>query len=471
MVRRIALSSLFLIAAVFVVAVAMLALGGWISSYVSGAISRGVAETAASSIGSLIANTLERLGPERPLSAEAKAELDAVFLIGNDADTTRLLQIRIRDVAGNFIYESFGGIITQDRPGDFTAAMNGQIVARVVDLTLQPIGPLTARPIAVLEIHTPIQGSSEPEEPFAVADLYYSARSIQTIQHEAQLAVWLLLSAAGVVVIGALYIMVARASRTIVTQRANLARNLEASRRLADENQTLHAASERLRIDAALSNEALLASVGSDLHDGPIQLLTLLILRLSKSARKAKEGPDAQSLQQNVRLATEAMEELRSISSGLVLPELADLEIGEAITLAITRHEAATGKTVQRRLEPIDAPAPMTVKIGAYRIVQEALNNAYWHGDSSSPAVTARVADDALVIEVSNRAPAATRELGEAKDESIGLRSMRFRAEALGGSLLFEIAPDGLATIRTTLPLSGSTAHLASSEDLTTTMS
>lgn len=462
--RRVALSRLFLLAAVVVVAAAMLVLGNWLGAYVAGSISRGVAETAASSIDALIANSLVEVGPGRPISAEARARLDAVFLLGNDSNTTRLLQIRIRDVDGAFIYESFGGIISDDHAADFAAAVDGKITSRVNDLPLEAVGPIESRPVSVLEIHTPIH-ALDTDTPFAVADLYYSAASIHRIQREAQVTVWLLVSMAGLAVIGALYAPVARVSRTIANQRANLARNLEASRRLADENQALHAASERLRVDAALSNEALLANVGSDLHDGPLQLLTLLILRLSKSARDAGGDPArAAALQDSVRLATDAMEELRSISSGLVLPELANVRLDEAVSLAVRRHEAVTGKAVRCELDGSAVAAAMTVKIGAYRIVQEALNNAYWHGDATAAMVSAAVSDGKLVVEVSNAAPTPLESAADNQnDESIGLRTMKFRAEALGGTLTFSMIPGEMAVITARIPLGDFVVQPASS--------
>jgi signal transduction histidine kinase len=464
--QRVSLSRLFLAVAIVVVATAMLGLGNWIGAYLGQSISRGVAATAASSIDALIANSIEGIGPDRPVAREDADRLDAVFLVANEADSTRLLQIRIRDLDGRLIYQSFGGIVAEDNPKDFAAAASGNVISRVSDLPLQAAGPFDARPLAVLEIHTPLRRRSN-EEVFAVAELYYSAKSILELQRDAQIAVWLLVGGTGFGVIAALYLFVAQASRTVASHRANLARNLEASRRLAEENLALHAASEKLRVDAALSNEALLANVGSDLHDGPIQLMTLIILRLSKAAREAKGDPAlARELQQSVQLATDAMEELRNISAGLVLPELSDLSLGEAVALAVTRHEAATGELVRRNLDNLAIDAPMTIKICAYRVVQEALNNAFWHGDKSAPTVAGRLDGGALRLRVTNKAsaakPAHERTEGNAGDAaSLGLKSMRFRVEALGGRLSFGIISDKDAAIEAVIPFAASAGHAA----------
>src|SRR5690606_2447778 len=98
-------------------------------------------------------------------------------------------------------------------------------------------------------------------------------------------------------------------------------------------------------------NERVLAEVGSDIHDGPLQLLTLLILRLP--------GADGKAIS-NRELAQRALEELRAISSGLVLPELAEMTLAEAINAAITRHKDLTGTAVTASIDlPPEVAAPM----------------------------------------------------------------------------------------------------------------
>ncbi len=461
-IRRLALSNLFLIAAVVVVAIAMVALGNWIGLYLANSISRGVAETAASSIEALVATPLSELGPERPLSAADRATLDRAFLIGNDAGSTRLLQIRIRDLEGVTIYESFGGIINTDRSDDFAAAVAGRVVSRVSDLPLQGVGPLAGHTLAVLEIHTPLR---DPEDGriLAAAELYYSAKSILEIQARAQMDVWALVGLAGLAVIGILYVLVARVSRTLVSQRANLARNLVASRRLSEENLALHEASERLRLEANLSNERLLAQVGSDLHDGPIQLLALVILRLTKSAKSPSISEETRaSLDRSIQLATEVMEELRNISSGLVLPELADLTLREAVDLAIARHEGATGTSVVRKLDDAGGQSSMVVRICAYRVVQEALNNAFWHGDRSEPVVALRSEGPLHLLTIRSGSP--RRGAAPSDDRvSLGLSSMRYRVESLGGTLEIEWGAGQVVTIAASIPQEGQAVQASSS--------
>jgi signal transduction histidine kinase len=188
-----------------------------------------------------------------------------------------------------------------------------------------------------------------------------------------------------------------------------------------------------LRVEAIEANEQLLARVGSDIHDGPLQLLTLAILQLSKPKLEAK------GVAQVGALTSEAMRDLRNISAGLVLPELAGLTLSQTIELAIVRHEAATGVVVERISGAFDIEADSAVQICVYRVVQESLANGFLHADGLEQQVEVRTAKDSAVVSISNRrkhpvAPPATD--GRPR---LGLRGMQLRVEAVGGGLQVEM--------------------------------
>lgn len=446
------LSQGFLAAAVIVVASAMLFLGSWIGFYLQSSITAGVAATAAASIESLIAHEMRDISTELPLTEASERRLNDVFQIGNEADTTRLLQIRIRSLNGETFYSSLGGIMDDLDPSDFRqAAEDGEVVARIVDLPLEPVAELTGHDIRVLKLYAPLR-RVETNEIFAVAELYYGARSLTDIQSSAQNAVWILVGTIGCIVIAILYVLVDRVSTTIEQQRERLAANLAESRQLSDDNRALHSASEQLRLDASFANETLLSQTGSDLHDGPIQLLTLIILRLSRLAQTASpEG--AQTLNSMVAQATEAMDELRNISAGLVLPELGVLSLSQTIHLAIERHEGLTGGHVKRHILRSAPACPMAVRVCAYRVVQESLNNAFRHGNGVGQAVSAQIVAEELVLSISNGVTRAESQSTVRRAGGLGLRGMRFRVEALGGTLASNLTAPSRATVIARIPL------------------
>lgn len=458
--RLLPLSLRFLITAVVVVALAMLVLGTWIGHYLQSSIAEGIAVSSASTVDSLISHEVSDL-PDGPLGAADKAMLDTMFEIGNEANSTRLLQIRIWRQDGSILYESDGGVVDPLNREDFRAAAErGEVASSIERIPLEPVGPIESHALTALRIYTPLHRFGT-DEVFAVAALYYSARSLLAIQLRTQLNVWAVAGLIGLGVIGVLYIIVDRASRTVAAQRSRLARNLVASRRLSEEVHALHAASERLRLEANSANENLLAQVGSDIHDGPLQLLTLIILRLSKAAAEApsRSPQDASELRATIQLATETMEELRNISSGLVLPELASLSLAEAIELAVSRHEEATGRQVARQVEGLPETVSIAVKICAYRIIQEALNNAFRHADAFDATVSANAAGGRLSVIVSNsnrsRSNGADHMPSDERAMRLGLRGMRFRVESLGGTLTADIGASPVSTVAAEIPYGG----------------
>lgn len=443
--RNWSLAQRFLLVAGIVIAVAALGRAGWMGQYVQRGIVDGVAATAAASIDTLVAHHIGELPTDRPLTADEQAQLDEVFEIGNSADQTRLLQIRIRDLSGQIIYSSSTDLVDgHDEDDHVQRAISGRVSSRLLKLNVAPVGDLAGYPIDVLEIYTPLH-RSETGEPFALAELYFSAKAVMEQRDRAQLDVWLVVAVSSLAAVAAIYVLVDWAGATISRQRARLAENLAASRRLNEENRRLHLASEELRQNANSANEALLAQVGSDIHDGPIQVLTLIILRLSKSGLSSAE------LAATAALASEAMEELRNISNGLVLPELADLSLAAALHLAVDRHEALTGVRIRRDIDPGLQAASLMVKICAYRVIQEALNNAFRHGAAAGQTVTARHTGGSLCLRVCNRPRAVVSK--EKRESGLGLRGMRFRVESLGGWLRTEISEDSESRVEAQIPL------------------
>ncbi|MEO6395309.1 MAG: hypothetical protein ABIO40_05315 [Devosia sp.] len=439
--RRLGLSQRFLIAALLTVALSTGLLGLWAGTIVKSNILYGVAETANSSLQSVIYPSVQGLAVDRELSDAERAELDATFAFSSRSDATRLIQFALLRPDGTEIYVADAGL--KDNIGlDLIArARQGELVASLVTVEPEPVGPYSGIGLTVLRILAPV--STLEGRPFLVAVLYLSARSLTDVVAQSQREIWALVVAIGGIVVVALYLMVDRAGRTISLQRARLAANLKTSRLLADENRVLREASELLRLEASKANESLLARVGSDIHDGPVQLLTLLVLRLSGS------GPPTLDADAAAALAKSAMEELRNISSGLVLPELAELSIASAIGLAASRHERMTGTRARLRIRGLDHHAPMAVKICAYRVVQESLNNNFQHG-GLHPTVIAFEADDRVDLSISAISPVAP-PLASSPRERLGLVGMRLRVEALGGSI--RVGLNAKARVRVRIPL------------------
>jgi len=424
----------FLLLAALILAAAMALIGELVTDLTSRSITAGVADTAAASLDIMLADELAEIGPVRPLTSSARQDLDSLFSVANDAEVNKLIEIRLRNPDGSLLYESLGGLLDPAPASDALAsARAGKVTSRLVNLPLAPVGPLQPATLPVLKVITPVHDTANGTVE-ATAELYFAAGGLVDLESRSQWRVWTSVAAIGGLAIVALFVLVDWAARSIATQRARLAASLAASQELSAEN-------AQLRQQANVANERLLSRVGSDLHDGPLQLLALLILKLSRHAP---------STNADTAIAQQAMEELRSISAGLVLPELSGLTLAETIALAVQRHKNATGESVSCELGLIPDEVSPDLKVCVFRTVQEGLSNAHKHGRAGSATLSAFARDGEIVVEISNETDQPS-PASPARPQ-LGLDGMRERLAAVGGH--FELASAGdRATLTIVTPL------------------
>jgi signal transduction histidine kinase len=150
----------------------------------------------------------------------------------------------------------------------------------------------------------------------------------------------------------------------------------------------------------------------------------------------------------------DALGEIRAISTGLRLPELASLEVEQVATRAAAAKARRSGTAVDLQLERLPAQAPLPIKISLFRTLEEALSNATRHG--LARGVVARVEGEpgGLRLTVSDRGPGFC-PTAQRPDGHLGLANMCERAELLGGTFEARSAPGEGTTIVLSLPLAG----------------
>jgi signal transduction histidine kinase len=100
-----------------------------------------------------------------------------------------------------------------------------------------------------------------------------------------------------------------------------------------------------------------------------------------------------------------ALKEMRGIAAGLSLPQLSELSLPETVIRAVRSHERRTGTQVELELESVPDQVPEPLKITVYRLVQEALNNAYRHAGGIGQQVRVNGQGSQLVVVVSDSGP------------------------------------------------------------------
>jgi signal transduction histidine kinase len=255
---------------------------------------------------------------------------------------------------------------------------------------------------------------------------------------------WLAVGLTGLVMYVLLARMVGWASDTITQQRVALDEHIARLTELLEQNEALH---ERVRRAAARTtalNERYLRRISAELHDGPAQELALALMRLDSVGAGGTAGPTTQggtNLEVIEGSLGHALQEIRAIATGLRLPELERLTLAETLARVVKVHERNTGTRVDLQLESVPDRTTLPVKITLYRVVQEALSNAFRHGGGAGQRVSVRYDNGTLEMEVADTGPGFNGSLRTDGSEHLGLIGMRERVESLGGLFRVESEP------------------------------
>lgn len=193
--------------------------------------------------------------------------------------------------------------------------------------------------------------------------------------------------------------------------------------------------------------EAERARLARELHDGPVQDLIALGHRAEMGQRLVERGrvEEACSLLSELRQAQrETIEELRRIIGAVRPAYLEDLGFLPALEMLVRRAAEQTDAQVRVSKQGPTRRLPPAVELAAYRIAQEALNNAIQHSqadhidirvDTPAEGLLLSVTDDGVGFDLPSHPDVLTR------SGHFGLMGMRERATLLGGSFHVNTAP------------------------------
>jgi signal transduction histidine kinase len=206
-------------------------------------------------------------------------------------------------------------------------------------------------------------------------------------------------------------------------EREMAAHQVDAQRRLGD---------ERLRIAREVHDVVAHAMVAINVQAGVAAHL------LDQDTEQAREA-----LLHIKRTSGEALDDLRATLGILRDPEQA-APVGPAAGLedldAVAGQLRAAGVEVTVDVDTV-GPVPTAVHSASYRIVQEALTNVLRHADATRATVLVRADADCLTIAVTDDGTVGG--TPSSRGAGAGVRGMRERAAALGGTLEAGPCPDG----------------------------
>lgn len=184
--------------------------------------------------------------------------------------------------------------------------------------------------------------------------------------------------------------------------------------------------------------------IGRDLHDGLCQRLAAIgcaarMLSDDLQARDVTESQDAAMIESAIQ---EAVMEARSLARGIFPVQVDSASLPAALSDLAKTMSRLTGANIEVTPCEEEIAVNPTVAMHLYRIAQEAVANAVRHSDAVQIRVTLQILHDSMIelrIEDDGKGfqPQTERRLG------MGLRTMRYRAEAVGGQIGIGPRPGG----------------------------
>lgn len=445
---RLNLTQQFMIASLIILVAAALGLGRWVGKRIEESVVNRTAETTALFVDSFISPNLQELSTSGSLAPQHIATLDR--LLDDTPLGRQIVSFKVWDAQGKVLYSADPAAIGQVFPmGEgLTQAWGGEVSSEISQLQNAENVLERTRDSQLLETYSPVRLSGD-DRIIAVAEFYQSVDELQADIDTARLESWLVVGLAMLVIYALLSGFVGRAGETIDRQQAALSAQVDQLTDLLEQNKTLH---ERVRRAAARTtalNERVLRRISAELHDGPVQDVGLALLRLDHvmacaggngSGRPADPvmEKDLDVIQGSMQ---RALQEIRALSAGMGVPQLNDLTLPETLARAVRVHEQRSGTAVALDLDGTPDGASLPVKITLYRLVQEALHNAYRHAGGVGQRVGLCYDAGRLHIEVADDGPGFGNRQAEEWDKHLGLVGMRERVESLGGNFRVDSAP------------------------------
>jgi signal transduction histidine kinase len=218
-----------------------------------------------------------------------------------------------------------------------------------------------------------------------------------------------------------------------------------AARRAQAETERRQANEERLRI-------------ARELHDVVAHHMSLISVQAGVALHLVDRNPEqVQTALATIKDASkEALTELRSLV-GVLRDEADTAPRAPTTTLSsldeLVERARHAGLTLRKSTSGEVRTLPTAVELAAVRIVQEAITNVVRHADADEAELRLDYGSDMLTVQVDDDGSGGRRL--ETITEGSGLRGMRERATALGGTLSVEAAPAGGLRIIARLPVEG----------------
>lgn len=203
-------------------------------------------------------------------------------------------------------------------------------------------------------------------------------------------------------------------------------------------------------------------AIARELHDVVAHHVSVMGIQAAAARRSLEKNPAlaAEALETIESSASTAIDELRQLLHTLRSPEAEISDGSSTVGLAqvgtlVTESQRA-GTETSLIVAGEARPIPMLVDVALFRVIQEALTNVRKHaGRGAEAEVRLRFAPESVEVEVSDNGVLQT---FSHSSEGLGLRGMRERIGAVGGTLSVGRRERGGFLVRAAVPLAHSVA-------------
>ena len=207
------------------------------------------------------------------------------------------------------------------------------------------------------------------------------------------------------------------------------------------------------------AQEAERRRISRELHDQVGQILTAVKMNLHVLQHKCTQPEILVSINDNLKVIDEAVDQIRDLSVDLRPLLLDDLGLVVALRWYLERQTRNLGIPAQFVSGSLDEDDRFSSELetAAFRIVQEGVTNIVRHARAKRISVRLeRVISDLVLLITDDGAGFDARMLRSSSSVStLGLRGMEERAHAVGGSITIDSAPALGTEICVRLPIKG----------------
>jgi signal transduction histidine kinase len=193
--------------------------------------------------------------------------------------------------------------------------------------------------------------------------------------------------------------------------------------------------------------------ISRELHDETGQSLTVLNLLMGRFKKLAAECKtiDQTDISEAQKIVHEVMQQVRKLSSNLHPGMLEDIGLIPTLNWYLGEFDKRTDIKINFSHSGNEPELSLKTRLTAYRIIQESLTNITRYAGVSSADLRITFPSSEIIIEIEDQGKGFN--LNSVGASSTGIRGMRERAMAAGGSLEIHSMPGEGTLIQVTLPV------------------